>query len=188
MTTGRASRGPGGEPSDHVHDLRWKVTVMTNDLAAHARELLDANAYLTLGTADAAGRPWVSPVYMAAEGVQRFYWVSDIDARHSLNLAERPAVSLVVFDSSVRPYHGRAVYAIGEAGEVSGDALDHALTVYPGPASRGATPVTREDVTADSPYRLYLATASEVWVLCPREPRMPCALHGLAKDHRARVA
>jgi hypothetical protein len=41
---------------------------MTNDVAAHARELHDANAYLTLGTADAAGRPWVSPVYMAAEG------------------------------------------------------------------------------------------------------------------------
>lgn len=161
---------------------------MTNDLAAHARELLDANTYLTLGTTDADGRPWVSPVYMAAEGVRRFYWVSDIDARHSQNLAARPAVSLVVFDSRVRPYHGRAVYAVGEAGVVSGDALDHALTVYPGPAGRGATPVAREDVTAESPYRLYLATASEVWVLCPREPRMPCALHGLAKDHRARVA
>ncbi len=51
---------------------------MTNHLAAHARELLDANAFLTLGTADAAGQPWVSPVYMAAEGVQRFYLVSEI--------------------------------------------------------------------------------------------------------------
>jgi pyridoxine/pyridoxamine 5'-phosphate oxidase len=161
---------------------------MTYDLAAHARELLDANTYLTLGTVDADGRPWVSPVYMAAEGLRRFYWVSSIDARHSLNLAERPSVSLVVFDSSVRPYHGRAVYAVGEAHEVSGDALARGLEIYPGPASRGATPVTRQDITAESPYRLYLATASEVWVLCPREPRMPCALHGLAKDHRARVA
>lgn len=160
----------------------------TNDLVEHARELLAANAYLTLGTADAAGRPWVSPVYMAADGLQRFYWVSAIDARHSLNLAERPSVSLVAFDSTVQPYHGRAVYAEGEARAVQGDAIDRALTIYPGPASRGATPVTREDVTGSSPYRLYLATATEVWVLCPREPRMPCALHGVPRDHRTRVA
>ena len=160
----------------------------TNDLTTYARDLLDANAYMTLGTADAAGRPWVSPVYMAAEGLRHFYWMSATDARHSQNLVERPSMSLVAFDSTVPPYHGRAVYAVGEARAVRGDGLDHALTVYPGPASRGASQLTREDVTGSSPYRLYLAAASQVWVLCPREPRMPCALHGLAKDHRTRVA
>jgi hypothetical protein len=30
------------------------------------REILDANLYMTLGTSDAAGRPWVSPVYFAS--------------------------------------------------------------------------------------------------------------------------
>ena len=157
------------------------------DLSAHARELLDTNAYLTLGTVDATGQPWVSPVYMAASGLREFFWVSMSDARHSLNLAVRPAVSLVVFDSTVPPYHGRALYAVGEAREVTEDDLEQALAVYPGPAGRGAQPMTRQDVTGESPYRLYRATASEVWVLCPREPRMPCALHGLAEDHRARV-
>ena len=40
---------------------------MTNfDLRAHARALLDANQYLTLGTICADGRPWTSPVYFAA--------------------------------------------------------------------------------------------------------------------------
>jgi hypothetical protein len=47
--------------------------------------------------------------------------------------------------------------------------------------------VTREDVTAPSPYRLYAVTVSDMWVLCPREPRQPCPLHGLAKDHRVQV-
>jgi len=157
-----------------------------HDLSAHARELLDTNAYLTLGTVDATGHPWVSPVYMAASGLREFFWMSTTDARHSLNLAVRPAVSLVVFDSTVPPYHGRALYAIGEAREVTEDELEQALAVYPGPAG-GVQPMTRQDVAGESPYRLYRATASEVWVLCPREPRMPCALHGLAKDHRARV-
>jgi predicted pyridoxine 5'-phosphate oxidase superfamily flavin-nucleotide-binding protein len=31
-----------------------------DDLAAHARAIIDANRYLTLGTADGDGRPWTS--------------------------------------------------------------------------------------------------------------------------------
>ena len=158
-----------------------------DDLTAHARAIIEANLYLTLGTADPDGNPWTSPVYFAPAGDRDFYWVSETDARHSRNLAERPRVSLVVFDSTVEPYHGRAVYAVGQAREVSGSDLDRALAAYPRRDGRGATPVTRDDVTAPAPYRLYRATASDMWVLCPREPRQPCPLHGLAKDHRTRV-
>ena len=158
-----------------------------DDLPAYVRALLDVNRYLTLGTVDQDGHPWTSPVYFASAGEREFYWMSATDARHSRNLAGRPQVSIVVFDSSVPPYHGRAVYAVGEAHELSGDDVDRGLTVYPGPISRDALTVTLEDVTGPSPYRLYRATASEVWVLCPREPRQPCHLHGIAQDHRARV-
>ncbi|MFF5292490.1 pyridoxamine 5'-phosphate oxidase family protein [Paractinoplanes globisporus] len=159
----------------------------SDDLAAHARTLLDTNLYLTLGTVDPSGRPWTSPVYFAAAGVREFYWTSETNAVHSRNLAERPQVSIVVFDSTVRPYHGRALYAAGEARELAGDDLERGLEVYPGPADRDATGLTWDDVTGSSPYRLYRATATDVWVLCPREPRQPCPLHGLAKDHRARI-
>lgn len=158
-----------------------------DDLAAHARAIIDANLYLTLGTVGPDGRPWTSPVCFAPAGDREFYWTSAPDARHSRNLAERPQVSMVIFDSTVAPYHGRAVYAVGEARELSGSDLDRALEVYPRPDGRGGTPVTREEVTAPAPYRLYRATVSDMWVLCPREPKQPCPLHGLAKDHRARV-
>ena len=90
-------------------------------------------------------------------------------------------------DSTVAPYHGRAVYAVGEARELSGSDLDRALRFYPRPDGQGAAPVTRAEVTGPAPYRLYQATASDMWVLCPREPRQPCPLHGLARDHRTRV-
>jgi hypothetical protein len=159
---------------------------MTTDLLAHARELLAANHYLTLGTADADGRPWTSPVYFAAEGEREFYWSSTADARHSRNLVRRPEVSLVVFDSTVPAYHGRALYAEATAVELQGDDLDRGLEVYPGP-DRNATTLSRSDVTGDAPWRLYRATASELWVLCPREPRRPCELHGRHVDHRARI-
>ena len=42
----------------------------SEDLAAHARALLDTNLYLILGTVDPGGRPWTSPVYFAAAGVR----------------------------------------------------------------------------------------------------------------------
>jgi hypothetical protein len=94
---------------------------------------------------------------------------------------------MVIFDSTVPPYHGRAVYAVGEASELSGSDLDRALEAYPRPDGDDATPVMRSEVTAPAAYRLYQATASDMWVLCPREPRQPCPLHGLARDHRTLV-
>lgn len=158
-----------------------------DDLAAHARAIIDTNLYLTLGTVDAAGRPWASPVYFAPGGEREFYWLSATDAQHSRNLAERPQVSVVIFDSTVAPYHGRCVYAVGEARQVSERDLDHALEIYPRPGAEGVRQFTREEVTGQSEYRIYRATASELWVLCPGEPGQPCDLHGLTRDHRAAV-
>jgi nitroimidazol reductase NimA-like FMN-containing flavoprotein (pyridoxamine 5'-phosphate oxidase superfamily) len=157
----------------------------TPDLIGHAQALLDANIYLTLGTTGADGRPWTSPVCFAAAGVREYYWISAFDAQHSRNLTERPQISLVVFDSTVAPYHGRAVYATGYARELSGDEMDAGLAVYPG--ARDVPTLTRHDVTGSSAYRIYQATATDLWVLCPREPRQPCPLHGLDRDHRARI-
>ena len=161
---------------------------MTTDLAAHARSILDTIGFMVLGTADADGRPWTSPVYFAADGLRQFYWLSATDSQHSVNVAARPQVSLVVFDSTVRPYHGSAVYAAGDAHELSGTDLDRALQVYPGPADRGGSTMTLDDVTGSSPYRMYRATASGLWVLCPRDRGQPCALHGIAQDHRAEIS
>jgi hypothetical protein len=164
-----------------------EASAASDELAAHALALIDANLYLTLSTTDPDGRPWTSPVFFAAAGTREFYWVSETDARHSRNLAQRPHVSIVIFDSTVAPYHGRALYAVGQAIELAASELNPGLRIYPGPASRGGTPVTEQDVTVLAPYRLYQATMSDVWVLCPREPRQPCPLHGLARDHRTRI-
>jgi hypothetical protein len=43
------------------------------DLGAIARAIIDSNMYMTLGTADENGRPWVSPVYYAPEGYVEIY-------------------------------------------------------------------------------------------------------------------
>lgn len=160
---------------------------MTDALADHARAVLAKTRYLTLGTVDDDGRPWTTPVYFAPAGSREFYWLSAADADHSRHLVARPAVSLVVFDSTVAPYHGRAVYAAGEAYQLDGDDLGAAFAAYPRRDGDGASEVSYADVSGDSPYRMYRATASRLWVLCPREPRRPCPLHGVARDHRTEV-
>jgi hypothetical protein len=158
-------------------------------LAAHARELIDGNRYMTLGTADADGNPSVAPVFYATADYASFYWMSPADSVHSRNLAVRPQLGIVIFDSTVPAYTGRAVYLTATAQELAGSDLDLGLQIYPGPATRGGgDAVPHEEVLPPEPYRLYRAVASACSVLCPRDAMQPCLLHGITADHRADVS
>src|SRR5271170_5562425 len=80
------------------------------DLAAIARTIIDANQYMTLATADAQGQPWASPVFYATADYTEFYWISAPETTHSRNLAQRPEISIVIFDSTAPEGAGQAVY------------------------------------------------------------------------------
>src|SRR4051812_48632193 len=103
---------------------------MTDDNAAKARAIIDANRYMTLGTADAKGLPWVSPVWYATVDHRHFYWVSDPDARHSRNLASRPQLAIVIFDSTVVPGDAAPVYMSAVAEEVTDSELDGGMDIF----------------------------------------------------------
>jgi Pyridoxamine 5'-phosphate oxidase len=169
-----AALPPGG------HDVSQKLWTI-------ARDIIDTNLYMTLGTADYDGRPWTAPVYYACADYTHFYWVSSPEATHSRNLAERPQTSIVIFNSQVPPYTGQAVYVWAVAEELSGDDLDLGLAVYPGESWRGGSSVSLEEVSPPAPYRLYRATAQEHSILCPRDRGEPCPLHAIAFDHRTTV-
>ncbi|MFE9655908.1 pyridoxamine 5'-phosphate oxidase family protein [Micromonospora sp. NPDC006431] len=148
-------------------------------LSAVARAVIDANFYLTLGTVDETGAPWVSPVYFVTADYRAFYWASKVDTRHSRNLASRPDLSIVIFDSRVAVYQGRAVYltAIGE--ELTGPDLDAGIDVYNGPAAaRGVSVLERADVVAPAAYRLYRARVVQHYTLDPdgHDLRVPIEL------------
>lgn len=72
--------------------------------------LLAVNRYLVLGTADEHGQPWATPVFFAPLDPDRVCWVSGPDSRHSRNVAQRPAVAITVFDSTVDVGRGEAAY------------------------------------------------------------------------------
>jgi nitroimidazol reductase NimA-like FMN-containing flavoprotein (pyridoxamine 5'-phosphate oxidase superfamily) len=138
------------------------------DLAGVARTILASNLYMTLGTVDEDGRPWVAPVYYATSEYRELYWVSSPDAVHSRNVAVNPRVSIVVFDSQAPVGSGQAVYMAADAEQLTDGELEAGIEVFSAHSqAHGARPWTTADVSAPAPHRLYRATVSEHWVLDP---------------------
>jgi hypothetical protein len=162
----RKEFGSGGGPV-----LERKENMDEANPGALARAIIDSILYMTLGTADKDGNPWVSPVYFASARYREFYWISSPEAQHSRNLLIRPQVSIVIFDSRVPAGAGQAVY-MSAVGEPIGDA-DFALSldIYNGrfqnPSEHGVVKILPEDVQGAGLYHLYRAVAREHWVLDP---------------------
>jgi nitroimidazol reductase NimA-like FMN-containing flavoprotein (pyridoxamine 5'-phosphate oxidase superfamily) len=151
--------------------------VAERDLAAVARAIIDANLYMVLGTADASGSPWVSPVYFASSAFREFYWVSSPDATHSRNLAARPELSVVIFDSQSAIDTGQAVYMSARAEEMSGEERGPALEIFSRRSQRhGGRPWSLADVQSPARLRLYRAAASAHYVLDEGDNRVPVNL------------
>lgn len=137
-----------------------------NTAAQTVREIIEANRYLVLATADATGRPWSSPVYFAHIDFTEFFWVSSPDVTHSGNIAVRPDVGIVVFDSAAAIGTGQGVYMSAvakllEEGEIARgiDAFSRRSVAHGGREWAG------EDVRPDAGLHLYRATADAHWIL-----------------------
>lgn len=170
------------------------------DLGDIARAVIDANLYMILGTADEDGHPWVTPVYYSAEGYTDFYWVSSPESMHSRNIAARPQVSIVSFNSQTPigtagvpvgegdVHSAQAVYMSGAAQEVTGVEVSRGVDIFSrGARAQGAGEWTKERVQPPAHLRLYRATASQQFILCPVNHPEPCSIHGRTDDHRVAV-
>jgi nitroimidazol reductase NimA-like FMN-containing flavoprotein (pyridoxamine 5'-phosphate oxidase superfamily) len=147
------------------------------DTGTAAREIVDRNRYLTVATADGAGRPWPSPVWYAHDDYRAFLWVSRPGARHSGNIAERPEVGIVIFDSTVPVGGAAAVYAEAVAEEVGAAERRAAIATFSGRSvATGLRSWGPGDVSGSAELRLYRATVSELFVLGPGDRRLPFAV------------
>jgi nitroimidazol reductase NimA-like FMN-containing flavoprotein (pyridoxamine 5'-phosphate oxidase superfamily) len=122
------------------------------DLDAVARSIIEANRFMALGTADASGTPWVSPVWYAPLSYRNYVWVSRPGTRHSRNLAERPQAAITIYDS-------RGLEAFNRRSDAQG------LRAW-----------SRAEVTPPGEFRLYRATATEQFVLDDHDARLPVHL------------
>ncbi|MCT9081530.1 pyridoxamine 5'-phosphate oxidase family protein [Streptomyces fulvoviolaceus] len=128
-----------------------------------AWDIVEASRYLVLSTADRDGRPWGSPVYFAHADCREFFWVSSPEATHSRNIAVRPEVGIVVFDSAVEIGTGQGVYMAAVAEAVAdGAEAERGLDVFSRRSVRhGGRVWTADDVRGDSGIRLYRAVAED---------------------------
>jgi nitroimidazol reductase NimA-like FMN-containing flavoprotein (pyridoxamine 5'-phosphate oxidase superfamily) len=145
------------------------------DLEAIVPAVVDADSYMMIGTADDNGLPWVSPVWCATADYKEF-WVSKPQAKHSRNLASRPQVSIVIFDSD-EPGGRKSAYLSATAEEVAGGDVDRGIEIFSARSLvQGMRKGTRDDVRSPAPRPLYRAAASEYSVLWPQDQRMPVSL------------
>ena len=152
------------------------------ELEQRARTVIDTNKYMTLATIGPDGLPWATPVFFTPDGYSRLYWASDPETQHSRNIADRPEVAIVVFDSSVPIGSAQAVYMRAHAAEVAPDELADRAEFY-----CGRYPETRDFVDEllrpDPRFRLYVALVSEHSVLV----RGSDPTYGTGADSRIRV-
>jgi hypothetical protein len=135
------------------------------ELASRARAVIDANKYMVLGTADPEGQPWVTPVYFTPDRYTDFYWTSSPDATHSRNLANRPELSLVIFDSQVPIGGAQAVYVAARAELVPDAELEHCAELFGGRFPELSAYSTAEKFRPPEVLRLYRARALEHSIL-----------------------
>ena len=130
-------------------------------------ELLERERFMTLATADADGRPWASPVWYAPDGDFDLLWVSKPDARHSRNIAARPEIAIVIFDSRQTPGDAEAVYMEARAEEAT-----TGLDVYSARSVAQGLPEWTPEKLGDR-LRLYRAVVSQHWTLAALDERVP---------------
>jgi nitroimidazol reductase NimA-like FMN-containing flavoprotein (pyridoxamine 5'-phosphate oxidase superfamily) len=144
------------------------------DLPTLARSIVDSNRYMTLATADAHGSPWASPVWYAPVAYREFLWVSSPEARHSRNLATRPELAIVIFDSH-QAGGWNALYMAAVAEELTD--VDEGIQIFSRHGeTQGLRAWTREDVVPPARHRLYRATVSEHFILDPHDRRLPVSV------------
>ena len=133
-----------------------------DELTQMARDVIDSNRYLVLGTSEDDGRPRVSPVYYNHVGYREFYWVSSPDAQHSRNVEARSEVSFVIFNSTLLPtQNAQAVYVDATAAQVAEAELEEQCArafANVGPGTRAFSP---EELSGNGVLRLYRATATQ---------------------------
>jgi nitroimidazol reductase NimA-like FMN-containing flavoprotein (pyridoxamine 5'-phosphate oxidase superfamily) len=144
------------------------------DLVAIARSIVDSNRFMTLATADASGLPWASPVWYAAASYRDLLWVSSPEARHSRNIAQRPQLAIVIFDSH-EPGDWKSVYMSAVAEEVAD--VEEGIEIYSRRSvAQGLPAWARTDVVPPARHRLYRATVGERFVLDSYDQRLPVNL------------
>ena len=144
---------------------------------ARARQIVDASLYMVLATSDPSGQPWATPVYFAHRDYRDFFWISQPDATHSVNLRDRREVGIVIFDSTQPIGTGDGAYFSGVARELPAHETAEGLEIFSERSTgHGGEALTEEDIHPPARHRLFQATAEAAYVLDEHDHRVEVRL------------
>lgn len=129
-----------------------------------ARYLIENNKLMVISSADADGKPWISPVAFAYDESYSLYWVSSKDALHSNNVRNRPEVAIVIY-GQIPEIGIDGVYVDAKATELIDETeIQKGIELFaeqsPQPAHFAAQ--SPADVTGDAAWRMYKAVPIEI--------------------------
>jgi uncharacterized protein YhbP (UPF0306 family) len=103
---------------------------MNKKLNGIARQIIEENQYLSLGTIDKENGIWLSPVCYAHDKDFNFYFVSMPVARHSKNIDVNGKVMFTIFDSHQKWGEGLGLQVEGKAEKLGVTASLFASKLY----------------------------------------------------------
>ena len=129
----------------------------------HVTSIIKRVPYLTLATANKAGKPWNTPVFSAFDEHFHFFWASAPTSQHSKNINENNQVFAVIYDSSAAEATGEGVYIEGTARELTNKTeIEDALKLLY--KRKGHDPKPVDHFMEPHPRRMYEFSPSHFWI------------------------
>lgn len=100
------------------------------DYTKLAREIVEKNQYMTIGSSNSDGTAWVSPVAYAYDKDWNFYFASIDSSKHCQNLLKNNIVSVAIFDSCQKWGYGIGLQIEGGVTKVGLSEIPKAIKIY----------------------------------------------------------
>ena len=95
-----------------------------------AKEIIKDNKFLSLATIDNEGEVWSTPLSYYCDENYNFYFTSELDSKHIINIIDNPNVSFTIFDSTKRVSDVDGLQIRGIVGEVDKEKLEEVVKNY----------------------------------------------------------
>ena len=103
---------------------------MSNDVYIKTKKIIQDNKFLSLATVDNEGNVWSTPLSYSTDENYNFYFTSELDSKHMINIMDNPKVSFTIFDSTKRVSDIDGLQISGIVGQVEQNELEKVVKNY----------------------------------------------------------
>ena len=144
---------------------------MIENLNKLAKDIIEQNQYLALGTADNKDT-WVSPVCYAFDKDWNFYFASIPNSKHCKNLSKNNKLSLAIYDSRQNWGEGVSLQIEGVAEKVNLTEISKITAIYfgrkyPYGSITGIFATSFKKLLQNKTYSFYKIVPIKIWMNNP---------------------